>query len=274
MEEFNSPIEKHYFKAELFEDIVNRLKELDVNLNKVTRANIAGVDEFHVRGAEVSKELAGSIEIKNTEVLDVGCGLGGPARMLSDEYNCLVTGIDLSEEYIRTAQKLSELVNLNTKTKFIHGDATQLPFENESFDVVWTQHVQMNVPDKNKFYSEINRVLKKNGYFIYYDILKRGDEEVIYPMPWANDPSISFLMTEKELEANLSNLNFERIKTKDESVQGIQFFEKLLAKIKEFGPPTLGLNVLMGPSTKDKIVNLLNGLKDEKIVLQSGAYKK
>mgnify|MGYP000689953118 FL=1 len=163
----NKSIEKHYLKEGLYEDIVNRLKEQNISLNNVKRSDIAGADEFHVRGASVSKELANSININGLNVLDVGCGLGGPCRMLAEEYNCKTTGIDLSNEYIRTANKLSKLVNLNDKTTFVQGDATELPFKDKTFDVVWTQHVQMNIPDKKKFYSEINRVLKKGGYFLF-----------------------------------------------------------------------------------------------------------
>jgi len=115
MESLNKSIENHYLKEGLYEDIINRLKEQNIALDNVKRADIQGADEFHVRGATVSKELAKSINISGLNVLDVGCGLGGPCRMLADDYNCQTTGIDLSNEYIRTATKLSELVNLDNK---------------------------------------------------------------------------------------------------------------------------------------------------------------
>ena len=136
MESLNQNIKNHYLREKLFEDIINRLKEQNIALDNVIRSDIAGADEFHVRGATVSKELASCINLYGLNVLDVGCGLGGPCRMLADEYNCQATGIDLSNEYIRTANKLSKLVKLNSKTTFIQGDATQLPFEDNVFDVV------------------------------------------------------------------------------------------------------------------------------------------
>ena len=135
MENLNQNIENHYLKEELYEDILSRLKEQGIDLNEVKRSDIAGVDEFHVRGAAVSKELADSLNLEGATVLDVGCGLGGPCRMLADEYNCQVTGLDLSKEYIRTAKELSKLVKLDSKTSFIQGDATSLPFEDNTFDV-------------------------------------------------------------------------------------------------------------------------------------------
>ena len=121
MESLNQNIENHYLKEELYEDILNRLKEQGIDLNEVKSSDIAGVDEFHVRGAAVSKELADSLNLEGATVLDVGCGLGGPCRMLADEYNCQVTGLDLSKEYIRTAKELSKLVKLDSKTSFIQG---------------------------------------------------------------------------------------------------------------------------------------------------------
>jgi ubiquinone/menaquinone biosynthesis C-methylase UbiE len=274
MKEIKTLTEKHYFRPNLYEDIINRLEELEVDLNNVNRNDIAGVDEFHVRGSQISKELAKMANIKGAKILDIGCGIGGPCRMLADEFDCATAGIDLSEEFIRTATKLSELVGLSNKTAFICGDATKLPFTNKSFNAVWTQHVQMNVLDKEKFYSEIHRVLDDNGTFIYYDIFKNSNEDVNYPMPWANTPEISFLTRENNIDIILNELGFSKVQSTNETNNGIIFFEKLLEKINKFGPPKLGLNVLMGKTTKSKIVNLLDGLKEGKIILQSGIYKK
>jgi len=274
MENLNKSIKNHYLKEELYEDILKRLIEQEIAFDKVKRSDIAGVDEFHVRGAAVSKELADSVDLKGVSVLDVGCGLGGPCRMLADEYNCQTTGIDLSSEYIRTATKLSQLVNLNEKTIFIQGDATQLPFEDNAFDVVWTQHVQMNIPDKKKFYSEINRVLKTGGYFLFYDILKKGEGEILYPMPWATNENLSFLFKEAEMDIILKELGLTKEQSINQTEAGIAFFNALVARLKEFGPPKMGLNVLMGETTKPKLMNLLNHLKNGELELKSGVYKK
>jgi len=274
MENLNKSIENHYLKEGLYEDIINRLKEQNIALDNVKRSDIAGADEFHVRGATVSKELANSININGLNVLDVGCGLGGPCRMLADEYNCRTTGIDLSNEYIRTATKLSELVNLNDKTTFIQGDATELPFNDKTFDVVWTQHVQMNIPNKKKFYSEINRVLKTGGYFLFYDILRKGNSEVNYPMPWASLADQSFLFKAEEMDSFLNEFELTKKQSTNQTQAGIDFFDVLVTRLKESGPPKMGLNVLMGDTTKSKLMNLLTHLKSGKLELKSGVYKK
>jgi SAM-dependent methyltransferase len=274
MVSLNTLIENQYHTAGLYEDILNRLGEQEIELSNVSRRDIADVDEFHVRGAEVSHELASRIRLDNSKVLDVGCGIGGPSRMLADDYNCQVTGIDLSHEYIRTAKGLSELVGLQDKTEYIWSNALDLPFDNGSFDVVWTQHVQMNIRHKLKFYSEIERVLSEQGTLIYYDIFKTDSGEVNFPVPWADYPSASFLGTTENMDDILERLCFKNLLTSDETDKGTRFLDDLFKNLKKNGPSKLGLNVLMGPSTKEKLMNILLGLKEGQIVLQSGIYKK
>ena len=267
-------IENQYHTPGLYEDILKRLGEQEIELSNVSRGDIAGVDEFHVRGAEVSRELASRIKLDHSRVLDVGCGIGGPSRMLADEYNCQVTGIDISHEFIRTAKGLSALVGLQDKTDYLWSNALDLPFENGSFDVVWTQHVQMNVRHKLKFYSEIERVLTAQGTFIYYDIFRTESGEVNFPVPWADYASASFLDTTENMEDILERLCFKNLFVKVETDQGALFLKDLFKKLKENGPSKLGLSVLMGSSTKEKLMNILLGLQEEQIVLQSGIYKK
>ena len=274
MNNLNNEVEEHYHSPDLFGRILENLEAVGIALDEVRRSDISAVDEFHVRGAEVSKELAAGLQLKNKQVLDVGCGIGGPCRMLADEFGCRATGIDLSEEFVRTAKMLSELVGLEDQTSFVYGDATNLPFDDRSFDLVWTQHVQMNVEDKTKFYKEIARVLTDNGRFLYYDIFKKGDEAVSYPMPWASQPKISFLAKVSVMENILGDLGLRKVQTTDQTEKGIIFFEKLLANLAASSPPKLGLNLLMGTSTKLKLGNLLKALKEEKLILQSGGYRK
>ncbi len=274
MEHLNTMIENQYHLNGLYENILARLGEQEVDMDNVSRNHIAGVDEFHVRGAEVSRELARGIGLDNSAVLDVGCGIGGPSRMLADDFNCKVTGIDLSHEFIRTASALSQLVGLQDKTEFVQASALDLPLEDASFDVVWTQHVQMNIKNKSKFYSEIDRVLSTKGTFVYYDIFRKNGEDVDYPVPWADDASLSFLDTPANMQCILRELGFRKIQSTDQTYEGSQFLMGLFENLRKNGPPKIGLNVLMGASTKEKLVNILKGLDEEKILLQSGIYKK
>lgn len=274
MEKLSQDIENYYLKEGLYDDIVRILVERDIDLNEVKRSDIAGADEFHVRGAAVSKELANSIKMDGKSVLDVGCGLGGPCRMLAEEYACQVTGIDISNEYIKTASNLSKLLKLEDKTTFVQANATNLPFEANSFDVVWTQHVQMNIRDKKQFYSEINRVLKKGGYLLFYDVLAKGVEKVSYPMPWASHANLSFLFQKDDMESLLKEIGLVKEKITDQTQAGIDFFDMLSARLKKKGSPKMGLNVLMGEMAKHQIRNLSNHLRRGDLELISGVYRK
>ena len=267
-------IENQYAQSRLYEDIIDRLVGQGINLNEVTRSNLSGVDEFHIRGIEVSNELANLTNLRNKKVLDIGSGLGGPCRMLADQYNCDAYGIDLSTDYIETAKKLSDLVTVNGTTKFSVGDALNLPFKDKSFDVVWTQHVQMNIKDKFRFYSEINRVLSEDGMFIYYDIFQHDPIEINYPVPWANNSSVSFLQTIENMEANLGGLGFVKHHTTNQTDKGLEFLENVMHSNKLTNSNTIGLNILLGNRTEEKFNNLLNALQCGKIELQSGIYNK
>ena len=194
--------------------------------------------------------------------------------MLADEFNCDVSGIDMSHEFIRTATELSRIIKLNGRIKFVQGDALELPYDDQSFDVVWTQHVQMNIEDKEKFYSEIHRVLKTGGSLVYYDIFKKNKELITYPVPWANDASLSFLGTISNMESILKSLEFSQTQTSYHTLKAIEFLRNSFERSKKKGPPNLGLNVLMGTSTMEKLSNVMRGLQENKIELQSGIYIK
>jgi len=271
MKQFESPVEQHYFQEGIFEHIMQLLKE--TGKEKITREDITVVDEFHVRGSEVSLELAAEAGFdKDTLVLDVGCGIGGPCRMIAAKYGCKVTGIDLTEEFIRTAKLLSQETGLQDLTNFVQGNALNLPFKNESFDVVWTQHAQMNIKDKLQFYSEIKRVLKKGGRFIYYDIFSKNQEQLHFPVPWAMDQSLSFLIPVNELHQILSSLGFTKTQTKDQTTEAVSFFEKLIERNAKEGQPKVGTFVLMGIDTQAKLSGLVKNIKENRIELQSGTY--
>lgn len=274
MNTLNSKIEKQYHRPNLYSDIVKRIEEMNIDLNNVSRKDIARVDEFHVRGAEISRELAKMANINNSRLLDIGCGIGGPCRMLADEFNCEATGIDISKEYVDTANGLSALVCLSHKTKFIHGDAINLPFQDHTFEAVWTQHVQMNISDKLKFYSEINRVLTDDGVFIYYEVFKKGNGNVNYPLPWAAESDISFLEESSTINSMLEHLGLTKEQSTNQTESGIIILEKSLNREPKQRAPKLGLNILMGSSVNDKTTNLLNGLKNGVLHLESGIYKK
>lgn len=275
MQNFKNSVIHQYTRENIYETIVKRLHEQGVEKNKITREHISSVDEFHIKGAEVSLEMAKEAELsKELKVLDVGCGIGGPARMIADVFGCSVTGVDLTNEFIRTASLLSQLVGLSGKTEFMTADATELPFEDNIFDVVWTQHAQMNIEEKEKLYSEIHRVLKREGRFIYYDIFSSEKEDLKFPLPWADDSSISFLIELNDFGRLMKETGFKELLRKERTSDSIDFFETVFENNKKEGSPKIGLNIFMTEQTSLKLSNLLNNLSENKLKVQSGIYQK
>ena len=275
MDNIKSQVVKHYSRSDLFETIIQKLRDSGIERDKITQKDISAVDEFHIRGAEATHELITESGInKDSKILDVGCGIGGPARMIAFETGCKVTGIDLTVDFIRTAKLLSELVGMDDLTEFICADATKLPFNDESFDIVWTQHAQMNIKEKDKLYSEIFRVLKKGGKFIYYDIFSAGNEPLYYPLPWAEESTISHLIEVQEYADLLKETGFKEIKTTDKTERSINFFRETFDRLVKEGPPKVGLNLLMKETAVEKLKNLLRNLTENKAAVQSGIYQK
>src|SRR6266436_4746410 len=118
-------------------------------------------------------------------VLDVGSGIGGPARYFAAEHGCRVTGIDLTEEFVRVARSLTARTKLDGLVEFRQGSALEMPFERESFDRAYMIHVGMNIADKAGIFREVRRVLKAGGLFTVFDIVRAKDGAMQYPVPWA-----------------------------------------------------------------------------------------
>jgi ubiquinone/menaquinone biosynthesis C-methylase UbiE len=241
---------------------------MNKSFDELTPKDLALVDFFHIRGHQSTKELADACGlIPNQKILDVGCGIGGTARFLASQFGCIVTGIDIIDQYTKTAEKLSELLKLNDKTDFNTASATQLPFGDETFDVVWTEHAQMNVKEKSKFYSEIYHVLKKGGRFVFHDVFVEKNDEIFYPVPWADDKSISFLMKVNEIEQLLKSFNYKILLWEDKTEVSAEAFKKSSGKIKRNGLPPLSLKLLMGKNTIEKIENMVKNLVEKRLIV-------
>lgn len=268
----DTSIEAHYTRPQLFETILETLQREGIDRNNVTGKDIAAIDEFHVRGKEVTRELTAAAGLqKGWRVLDVGSGLGGPCRLLAEEYGCQVTGIDLTPEYTRTATLLSELLGLSNSTRFVTGSALELPFENASFDMVWTQHVQMNIADKQRMYNEIARVLADNGQFVYYDIFSNNYQEVYYPTPWAAYASQSHLITVDDYRQCLQRAGLTITGTINQTEKGIAFLNKLFERLAQNKLPAVGLKLAIGDAFEERFTNLHRNLKEGKLSLWSGS---
>lgn len=241
-------VERHYSRGSLVDAIRAAFRQSGKDPDRLTLAELAPIDEFHVRGRQATLELAENVRPRaDDRVLDIGCGLGGASRVLAATYGCRVTGIDLTEEYCRTAAALAGWVGLTDRVQYCRADALALPFRDGTFDIAWTQHAAMNIPDKACMYREARRVLKPGGSFALYDVLQGDGGPVHFPVPWAREPSISHLVTPPEWRGLLERAGFEVVSWRDVTEAGRDWFAEMNRRRRESGPPPVSFALLLGP---------------------------
>ncbi len=259
----------HYTVEDLAEAIFIGLEKAGKDLNNLKQEDLAPVDEFHIRGREATIELAQQLDLDGSKhILDVGSGVGGASRYLASAYGCRVTGLDLTEAYCTVAQMLADRIGIGGLVTYRQGNALHMQFDDASFDVVWTQHTAMNIADKARMYSQIWRVLKPGGLLAIYDVVAGKGGQLIFPVPWAREPSISFLVTPDELRKLLAQVGFHVVSWRDTSEEGRIWFREVAEKMQKLGgTPPLGFHILLGPDFKTMASNQVRNLNENRIGL-------
>lgn len=264
----NDDVKRHYAKGDLAASILTALANAGKDVNTLTPEDLAPIDEFHTRGRRATLELARAARLDATShVLDVGSGLGGPSRAIARAFGCRVTGIDLSDEYCRAATILAERTGLSELVTYRQGDALDLPFPDRAFDVVWTQHAAMNVPDKPRLYREMRRVLKPGGPLALYDLLAGPAGPVLFPVPWARSQQTSFLVTPDALRALLETAGFVIERWDDGTAAATEWFSTMTDRVQATGAPPLGLHLVLGPEFGVMARNLARNLAEGRVVV-------
>jgi SAM-dependent methyltransferase len=259
----SNEIKIHYASPGLYERIVQGLKAIGKSPASVDLDDLSAVDEFHVRGPAATRELIEILDVgADAHVLDVGSGLGGPARHLAKATACRVTGVDLSEDYCAVGNQLSDWLGLSERVRLKPGDATRLErFAPSSFDAAWSIHVGMNIEDKGFLYASVAHVLKPGAPFILYDILSAGAGDPQYPLPWAVTSQQSFLATADEMSEYLEGAGFSIIEIRDQTSQALASLDETIARMKSLdGPPPFGLHLVLGPTFKEMIAGVRRNL--------------
>ena len=260
-------VEAHYDTPGLLDAIRGALVRAGKELDALEPDDLAPVDEFHIRGREATVELAALAEVApGSRVVDIGSGLGGTARYLAHTHGCNVSGIDLTASFCDAATELSAMVGLADRTRFSHGSALALPFDDASFDVAWTEHVQMNIADKATFYGEAARVLAPSGRLVFHDIFLGGGGEPHFPAPWAEDASLSAMCTADEARDAIESAGFEVRAWIDRTAPATTFFEAMLERVAAAGPPPLGLHLVVQRDFALKVKNLVRSLREGRVV--------
>jgi ubiquinone/menaquinone biosynthesis C-methylase UbiE len=262
-------VQQHYTNEGLPGRLEAALQHAGYGSGPIPWSVMAQFDQFHMRGLQATAELAESLGLRGGEsVLDLGSGIGGPARYLAAVHGCQVTGIELTPMFVQLANTLSQRAGLAHRTRFVQGDATDLPFRAGSFDHAITEHVAMHIPNKDRFYAGVHRVLKPGGRFAIYDPVRGDCEPVIYPVPWAKDAGQSFLASAAELMEALRAAGLREAASADLTDLALAWAAELAAA----PPPPEGAVALtpaylMGPELRQAIRNLSQNLAEGRVRL-------
>ena len=265
MRDYATAINNQYGQAGLSRKILNRLQDAGKDLEALTLDDLAQFDQLHAGGREATRALAQMANLRpGMQILDIGSGVGGPARTLAVEYGCQVIGLDLTEAFCETAELLTSKVGLSNQVTFKQGSALDLPFEDTSFDAVWTQNTIMNINDKARVFAEAHRVLKPGGILALEAIMLGSSPEIHYPVFWANDASVSFVVTPRAFRQLMAASGFEEYVWEDVTAQVIAG-ASAKPSVPTSEPPSIGLDLVYN-NVPEKGANTMRGFKEECII--------
>lgn len=276
MSRTDHPAHWHYDRDGLGDAILDALRADGKDIERLTVSDLAPVDQFHIGGRDTTLELLQLAGLRpGMRVLDVGGGLGGPARTLATEGGCVVTVLDLTETYCRVGAMLTERTGLHDRVTFHHGDALDLPFPDASFDVVWTQHSSMNIADRERLYAGFHRVLRPGGRFALHEIVAGPNQPLHFPVPWARDPSLSFLRPAAELRRLVTDAGFHELAWVDLTNPSAAWWrERLAGTATHAAPPPLGLHLLLGADAPLMGRNTLRNLDEGRIEVVQAVFER
>jgi len=257
---------QHYASAGIAERILAALKAVQGADAPVTPDALAPLDHFHGRGVLATEELAALLKPQAGErLLDIGCGIGGPARWIAARYGCHVTGVDLTAEFCRAAEALNAATGLTQQVRILHGSALALPLAAAEFDRAYSQNVVMNIADKAGFYGEAWRVLKPGGMLALSNLAAGPKGPPHYPVPWAATAATSFLATPDETRNDLLAAGFAIVSFRDTTTEVLAAQAKLRQRLEAQGLPILGVHVIMGERMKEFQLNTARSMQEDRL---------
>lgn len=256
-------IAEHWGRGDVYGAIVAALEQMSKPLDELTLEDLAPVDHLHARGVRATTELADILPIEaGQHVLDIGCGIGGPARYMASRFRCKVSGLDITEAFVDAANKLSALVNMQEYVTIEHGDGHSLPYADACFDGAYALHVTMNVADRPRFFSEAYRVLKPGAFFALteHGLGPRGDPH--YPLPWSADGSGAYLVTPSETRRLLDSAGFTNIAMEDTGAKYVAGYNAVIERGEQGRLPLLGTHLLTGDTALVKTRNAARNIEE------------
>ena len=268
----SGPVRDHYEQSDLVSRVLSALTAAGATVEALTLDDISALDQFHLGGRTATRRLCRLAGIRDAmHVLDIGSGLGGPARVMASEFGCSVTGIDLTRAFCDVAAELTERVGLADRVAFRHGDAMEIPFDRESFDVVWAQHVFMNIECKERLLVQVGRVLRPGGLLALHEIMEGPQPHPRFPVFWADTPDISFLVSQGKLRRLLTEAGFCELVWEDETRRSI---DAAIVQRGNAAPSAVGLSAVVGEEFELKAANTLRNLKEGRIVAAQAVFQR
>lgn len=255
-------VAEHYTHGSLLKTILDAVKQMGKDPERLAPLDLATGDEFHLGWLPATIALAKDLGLApGMDVLDVGSGIGGPARYFAHAHKCRVTGIDLTEEFVQTAADLTRRCGLSDLVAFRQGSALDLPFMAETFDAATLIHVGMNIQDKARLFGEVRRVLKPGARFCAYEVMHAAAGDLPYPMPWAMTIETSFVETPETYRKLLSAAGFKVEAEENRRTFVLDGAREMRARIEKEGMPALNQNLLLGPTARERFGNVMATLE-------------
>jgi ubiquinone/menaquinone biosynthesis C-methylase UbiE len=261
-------VARHYTRGDLRDRLYAALAADGVDPRNPSIEALAPYDQFHGRGLEATVEIADRLEIgAGDHILDVGSGIGGPARYFARRFGCTVTGVDLTAEFCEVARELTRALGLEQSVRFERGNALAMPFADASFDGAYSMNVSMNIADKGALYREIHRVLKPGGWLMLSEIAQGAGGDPDYPTPWAANAHTSFLSTPEATRSGLAQAGFDVAYLHSTLEQALEFGARSRAMVaRGEKPPHRAVQLIHGDVAAQAMANTARGLAESRLV--------
>lgn len=256
-------ISDHWETGDVYARILNAMGAAAISPDTVTVEQMAPVDHFHARGLPATVELADALPIQaGQHIVDIGCGLGGPARYLAERFGCRVSGVDITGPYVEAANKLTALLRMEGQVEVELGDGQHLPYGDAMFDGGYTQHVTMNIADRAQFFAEAFRVLKPGAFFALTEHGLGSEGQPHYPLPWSEDGSGAFLVPPEETVAYLQDTGFVDVEVEHTGAKYLAGYKRAIELAAQGNLPPFGVHILMGQTAPAKTVNAARNIEE------------